>query len=73
VVVVVGFVFTSAVAYVLLDGYFDAGSAEQDLVRLVLEELLSHAFGHKIRLKVGHPGLEPGTSVLSGLRSNLLS
>ena len=24
-------------------------------------------------IMVGHPGLEPGTSVLSGLRSNLLS
>ena len=42
-------------------------------MKLVVEELLSHAFGPRTSLKVGHPGLEPGTSVLSGLRSNLLS
>ncbi len=33
----------------------------------------SMPFGTDLAMVVGHPGLEPGTSVLSGLRSNQLS
>ena len=52
-----------------------AGDRTPDLC-LAKAALSQLSYGPKLRTNnalVGHPGLEPGTSVLSGLRSNQLS
>ena len=62
----------------LLPGFKNGGGERARTVdplraRQVLSQL---SYGPKLRTNnalVGHPGLEPGTSVLSGLRSNRLS